>query len=161
TAPTDGTMVLTYAQDNIPGGGPMTPPPTVAAVRDLAARWQDHPRRPWLDQINAFSMLHQETLLLLNHFAARVQGAGLGIGPYTGGSTVAMAHGLNEGKGGPLFAIEACISYTGHPNRSTSDTIGDLRRNLRAFGVEHVVRIVHGWSTNRRVQVGIYQAVRP
>jgi predicted O-methyltransferase YrrM len=94
-------------------------------------------------------MLHQETLLLLNFFARRAHGPVLEIGPYTGGSTIAIARGLKDRTGtGLLVTIEAGGAYA-HPQLPSADIIADLRKNLTAFGTDRLVRVIQGWSDRR------------
>jgi predicted O-methyltransferase YrrM len=136
-------------------------PLTHEFVNSYAAHWLDSPRRRLIERCKAISMLHNETLLLLNFFARRARGPVLEIGPYIGGSAIAIASGLKEGGGGPLVTVEAGTSYESHPHLPTRDTVGDLQRNLQAFGVEDVVRIVRGWSVQRRTRREVRKAIAP
>jgi predicted O-methyltransferase YrrM len=84
------------------------------------------------------------------------RGPVLEIGPYLGGSTVAIASGIREAGGGPLVTIEGGTSYEEHPHLPSKDIIGDLRKNLAAFGVSDIVQVVIGYSpytpTRRKVR---------
>ena len=110
-------------------------------------------QREFMDRCKAISMLHQETLWLLYSFAARNGRTVLEIGPYIGGSTVAIASGLKAGRhAGSVLTVEAGTSYKAHPHIPTSDTVRDLRKNLCAFEVDHLVHVFTQWSVSRSLQ---------
>jgi predicted O-methyltransferase YrrM len=111
-------------------------------------------RRPYhrlVTEARAFSMLHEDVLQLLAHFAATTDGAILEIGPYVGGSTVALAAG-NAARARPFVTVEAGGAYKEHPHIPSDNIIRDLRRNLRRFGMEDVVSVVRGWCYNSTVR---------
>lgn len=130
-------------------------PLTAEVVKRYAESWARSPRAELIDRIKSISMLHQESLSLLYLFARRCGGDVIEVGPYIGGSTVAMALGLKDAGGGRLVAIEIGGAYN-HPQLPSTDILADLDRNLRAYGVREVVEIVQGWSvrmpTHRKVR---------
>jgi predicted O-methyltransferase YrrM len=130
--------------DADPAGHPLT----AESVERYAKQYQASPRFEFIDRCKSISMLHHETVLLLNFFARTTRGPILEIGPYLGDSTVAMAAGLKEVGGGTLVTMEAGGAYD-HPQLPSRDILQDLRRNLREFGVEDSVRIVAEWSDRR------------
>jgi len=114
-------------------------------VDRLANDWHQAPDAELISAIKLKSMLHEKTLSLLHHFAGKVRGAILEIGPYTGGSTIAMATALRDGV--PLITIEMGGSYEQHPHLPSADILGDLDANLREFGVRERVTIINGVSS--------------
>src|SRR4051812_2600822 len=85
-----------------------------------------------IDRIKAISMLSPDVLFYLGLFASIVPGRILEIGPYVGGSTVALASGHGAGRL-PIISIEVGGSYETHPHLPSADILGDLRRNLQEF----------------------------
>ena len=104
------------------------------------------------------SMLHTDVLMLLYHFARTGRGGILEVGPYLGGSTIAMAWGLRdaEGSGGkpdparPLVTIEPGGKFPEHPSRPSDDILRDLRRNLAKREAEAWVTLVEGYSWDEK-----------
>jgi predicted O-methyltransferase YrrM len=86
-----------------------------------------------LAAIRRISMIGEATLATLRAIAALTRGAALEIGPYLGGSTIALAGGLPPGI--DLATIEVGGSYRGHATLPTDDILGTLGRNLHAHGV--------------------------
>ncbi len=97
-----------------------------------------------------YSMLHREALALLKFFAGSTPGGILEIGPYVGGSTVAMAKGVSEAgpptSKRPFVTVEAGGSYEEHRNIPTSDIVADLRKHLAEAEVSDRVKVVVGRS---------------
>jgi predicted O-methyltransferase YrrM len=92
------------------------------------------------------SMLHQETLMLLDHFARGARHGVLEIGAYVGGGTAVMAKALEEARSTvPFVSIEAGGKHD-HPHLPSADILTDLRKTLAGAGVLHRVQIVEGWS---------------
>lgn len=102
-------------------------------------------------EARAFSMLHEDVLQLLAYLAAITDGAILEIGPYIGGSTVALAAGKTS-RTRPLVTVEMGGAYKEHPHLPSEDIIRDLRRNLRRFGMEDDVSVVCGWCYKSSVR---------
>lgn len=114
-------------------------------VSRVANNWHLGPHVELIAAINLKSMLHASTLTLLHHLAGKVRGAILEIGPYTGGSTIAMATAIRDGI--PLITIEMGGSYEQHPHLPSLDILADLDANLREFGVRERVTIINGISS--------------
>jgi predicted O-methyltransferase YrrM len=109
----------------------------------LAKSWWVRPSAWFVLALKPRSMLHYQTLSLLRYFAARSDGAIVEIGPYQGGSTVALARGA-KGRV-PIIAIEVGGAHD-HPTIPSADILSDLRNTLKEYGVSENVRIVEGWS---------------
>ena len=92
-------------------------------VNDYATHYDASPRYGLIKACKGFSMLHEETLTLLNYFARIADGAVLELGPYIGGSTVAMAQGLKDVGSARLVTVERGGSY-GHPMLPSDDIVG-------------------------------------
>jgi predicted O-methyltransferase YrrM len=93
------------------------------------------------------SMLHLDVLTLLYYFARHVEGDILEIGPYLGGSTIAMGLGIKEsGRGVQLTTIEGGGSLATHPTLPSDDILRDLKRNLAKRGVAELVTLIEGRS---------------
>lgn len=102
------------------------------------------PPTPELSAIKQISMLGAPSLAALQEVARRATGKIVEIGPYIGGSTVAIAKGLG-GRPGRIISIEPGGSYA-HPHIPSTDIIGDLERNLERNGVRDAVTILQGRS---------------
>jgi predicted O-methyltransferase YrrM len=98
------------------------------------------------------SMLHCDVLALLHYFAPGVNGGILEIGPYVGGSTIALALGVMSG-GRPvqLTTVECGGAHPTHPTLPSDDILRDLKRNLLKRGVADAVTVVEGPSSDARV----------
>jgi len=120
----------------------------------LAQSYSADPWWPELQKIKAFSMLHYETLFLLRHFARAADGAVIEVGPYLGGSTIALARGVEASGKGPLISIEVGGAHLGH-SLATADIIADLRANLSKYGVSHVAHIMEGFSTDPTIDAEV------
>jgi predicted O-methyltransferase YrrM len=131
-------------------------------MSDLATRWYDRDTiekyaRNWtyqknatfVDRIKPKTMLHQETLTLLDYFAREARQGILEIGPYTGYSTVVMAKALTSDI--PMMTVEVGGSYD-HPQLPSSDIVADLRKNLALEGVSDRVCVIEGHSNDERVK---------
>lgn len=133
--------------------------PMAAALRRLASRhvytkdevgrlaneWHQAPGAELIAAIKLKSMLHEKTLSLLHHFAGKVRGAILAIGPYTGGSTVAMAMALRDDV--PPITIEVGGSHEQHPHLPSFHILADLEANPREIGGREPVTIITGVSS--------------
>jgi predicted O-methyltransferase YrrM len=104
-------------------------------------------------------MLHEDVLHLLAYLAANTDGVILEIGPYVGGSTVALAAG-NAARGRPFVTVEAGGAYKEHPYIPSDDIVRDLRYNLRRFGFEDAVQVVCGWCYDPKVRRAVGEHTR-
>lgn len=118
---------------------------TRTLVTAYAIRHAASPRFSLIKDLRAFSMLHEETLLLMHYFGLRVRGAVLELGAYLGAGTVATALALKETGQGPQITVELGGAYD-HSELPSSDIIKDLKANIARFGVEEVVHVVQGWT---------------
>jgi uncharacterized coiled-coil protein SlyX len=106
----------------------------------LARSYRRDPWWPELQSLLKISMLHSETLYLLRSLAARTKDAIIEVGPYIGGSTIALGRGLQIGGGGPLISVEMGGSYPSHAV-PTNDIITDLKSNVEGYGLTSIVPI--------------------
>jgi predicted O-methyltransferase YrrM len=109
---------------------------------------------PELQSIRRMSMLHPETLYLLRCCAARVRNAIVEVGPYIGGSTIALGRGIQVGGAGPLISVEMGGSYPTHAV-PTDDIITDLKRNVEAYGLTGIVHIMEGFTTDPAIDAAV------
>src|SRR5580704_10890269 len=93
-----------------------------------------------LARIRAMSMIAAPTLAALHRLAGLARGPALEIGPYRGGSTIALASGLRPGL--DLATIEVGGSYRSHPTLPSDDIIGDLTANLARHNLGDRVTIL-------------------
>jgi predicted O-methyltransferase YrrM len=120
----------------------------------LARSYQRDPWLPELQSLLKISMLHSETLYLLRSLAAHTRDAIIEVGPYIGGSTIALGRGLQMGGGGPLISVEMGGSYPNHAV-PTNDIITDLKSNVDAHGLTSVVHIIEGFTTDAAVDAAV------
>ena len=99
------------------------------------------------------SMLHHDVLLLLYHFAQICEGQILEIGPYVGGSSIAMAMGARDSERQPkrVQSIEPGGQFKDHPAVPTTDILADLRKNLVKREVADLVTITEGYSWDAKI----------
>jgi predicted O-methyltransferase YrrM len=121
--------------------------PTVA--RDVLRQVVDEARSyPDFAEVTAFkacvSMLHRDVLVMMRWLAAATSGAVLEIGPYIGGSTVMLAHGVAPSR--PLVVVEAGGASPAHPHIPSDDILADLEITLSLCGVRDRVQLVKSWS---------------
>lgn len=120
------------------------------ALADYAAESATHPLFETFSKVKNFSMLHVDVLLLLRLCALASSGGILEIGPYIGGSTVAIASGVRDGSAPKFISVEPGGDYV-HPEYPSNDILADLRRNLRKYGLTKYVQIVEGMSHNQNI----------
>jgi len=109
---------------------------------------------------DACSMLHTDVLILLNIMATRSQGNLLEVGPYLGGSTIALASGVQDSTGRKVVSIEAAQGF-GHPDFPSENIIRDLRKNLETWGQIGKVDIVEGFSREAPIVQRVRQLLPP
>jgi predicted O-methyltransferase YrrM len=120
----------------------------------LARSYRRDPWWPELQSLRRISMLHYETLYLLRSLAARTKDAIVEVGPYIGGSTIALGRGLQTGRGGPLISVEMGGSYPNHAV-PTEDIIADLKSNVEAYGLTEIVHILEGFTTEATIDAAV------
>jgi predicted O-methyltransferase YrrM len=109
---------------------------------------------PELQSLRSISMLHFETLYLLRSLAARTKDAIVEVGPYIGGSTIALGRGIQIGGGGPLISVEMGGSYPSHAV-PTNDIVADLKNNVERYGLSEVVHIMEGFTTDPVIDAAV------
>lgn len=109
------------------------------------------------------SMLHLDVLTLLYHFGRTGAGQTLEIGPYVGGSTIALARGVRASGHADrrVTTIEPGGAFPQHPVLPSEDILGDLRRNLVKRGVGDLVEIIEGLSTDPAVVARLHRKLAP
>lgn len=111
-----------------------------------------HPAYARIEEFKKLSMLHEDVLLLLRMYAQAARGAILEIGPYVGGSTIAIADGVRAGgRGVPFLSIEIGGRYPEHPQIPSDDIFGDLVRNVTNAGLTQFVELIKGGSREASV----------
>jgi len=123
-------------------------------TRDLAINYaegvQFHPVAQKMAEVKAISMLGLETLMMCRGFALSSQRRILEIGPYIGGSTIAMAMGIAETRRSHIISIDHGGSY---PDKTlpTDDVHTEWRRNLAARQLADFATLVPGFSNDEAV----------
>jgi predicted O-methyltransferase YrrM len=103
------------------------------------------------DLNSEISMLHPDVLVMLYHYGMHTSKPVLELGPYLGGSTVAIALGLKQQEDPPrLVTVEVGGSYD-HPSYATSDIVAGLRANLTKYDVADRVEVLVGSSRDRTI----------
>ncbi|WP_441228937.1 class I SAM-dependent methyltransferase [Tardiphaga sp. 20_F10_N6_6] len=115
-------------------------------INNYASHWTASDKSALITECKGFSMLHQETLMLLSYFAKRANGAVLELGAYLGGSTIPIAKALQETGGGLQITVEPGGSHPNHPDYPTTDILRDLKSNIKKYGVEGIVNLIEGYS---------------
>ncbi|MCP5143946.1 MAG: hypothetical protein H6978_03885 [Gammaproteobacteria bacterium] len=105
---------------------------------------------PDFSAIDQISMLDVRALNRLYELAHTCDGGILELGPYVGGSTIAIASG-NAGRV-PHSVIEVGGSYIDHPSIPSTDIIADWHRNLERFGCAGAAELFQGASYRREVR---------
>jgi predicted O-methyltransferase YrrM len=100
-----------------------------------------------INEIKSFSMLHHQALRILWELAARSNGPIIELGPYIGGSTVAMALARKE-KPTKIITVEKGGDYLTHASLPSENILGDLQSNLERFAVADKVTIVEGHNND-------------
>lgn len=116
-----------------------------------------HPAYARMKDVKKISMLHVDTLMLLRLFALGAKGGILEIGPYIGGSTIAIASGARDGSRSRFVSIETGGKYPDHPDYPSDDIIADLRKNVGAAGLSSYVHILEGHSHDVHVRNKVFE----
>ncbi|MGI9113619.1 MAG: hypothetical protein DLM52_03130 [Chthoniobacterales bacterium] len=105
------------------------------------------------------SMLHSDVLQLLYHLGRIARGGILEIGAFRGGSTVAVALGLRQsGAAKKFITIEQGGRLRGH-RLGTRNILHTLKRNLGRQGVDDIVTVVKGRSSEDYVVAAVKRAL--
>ena len=95
-----------------------------------------------LTRVKSISMLSENVLAKLEECARQARAGILEIGPYIGGSTVALALG-NNGRNAHV-AMDIGGAYVEHPTLPSADIARDWRANVERFEVAGDVSLVIG-----------------
>jgi len=127
-------------------------PSNAAELSFIATLYRSDPVYQFLLDLNArISMLHADVLALLYHFGKHAEAPMLELGPYLGGSSIAIARGLQAGsRPHSLVSVEVGGRYD-HPTHATSDIVAGLRENLTKYAVAQHVHVVVGHSRDPSV----------
>lgn len=116
-----------------------------------------HPEIDLIWELNRISMLSPQVLLLLRFLAIVAKGRVLDIGPYIGGSTIAICSGLKAAGKSPVISIESGGSYPNHPDIPSSDIFQDLLNNIDRFGYQEYVCLLRGWSNDAHIEKAVHE----
>jgi predicted O-methyltransferase YrrM len=97
------------------------------------------------------SMLHADVLTLLYHFGAHSSGNILELGPFIGGSTIALAWGTRDANRACQFVTVEMGGSFSHPTMGASDVVAELRKNLSSHESAERVSVVVGNSRDNAV----------
>lgn len=109
------------------------------------------PDYDFVKELADMSMLSGDVLNLLRLFALLNKGLILEIGPYIGGSTIAMAHLLKKKDLPALLSIEPGGVDIKHPHIPSDDIIRDLTANIQSYDVQDQVDLIQGLSCDQQV----------
>jgi predicted O-methyltransferase YrrM len=115
-------------------------------VRVQARDWRLQANSEFIDRMKKRSMLHQETLALLDFFARRARRGILEIGAYIGGGTAVIAEALKASGGRATFVTVEAGGVHEHPELPSADILADLRKTLASNKVAEYANIVEGHS---------------
>lgn len=114
-----------------------------------------------MTELKKISMLHVDVLLLLHALAEVTPGGVLEIGPYVGGSTIAIASAIRDTRPRQFVTIEPGGKYPEHQWLPTDDIFGDLVKNVRAWGVSDYVTLMQGHSNNEDIIQQVRTVFKP
>ena len=136
-------------------------PTTPFELSLLATQYRSAPIYPLFRELNErISMLHPDVLALLYHYGAYAEGQILELGPYIGGSTIALARGgVDIGNSVRITSVELGQDYR-HPTHVTTDIVESLRTNLKNYGVDARVNLIVGHSRDKSVLESVKAAFR-
>ena len=104
-------------------------------------------RSPSLDEVNFHSGLGDSAYLLYGLTRAMKPGVAVEIGSARGKSACFVGRALKENGSGKLFAIDP-HTRTDWNDENSVDTLGEMRRNVRALKLEKQVEIIRDTSEN-------------
>ncbi len=135
-------------------------PTTPVELSLLATQYRSASIYPLFRELNdRISMLHPDVLALLYHYGACAEGPILELGPYIGGSTIALARGgADIGNAARITSVELAQDYR-HPTHVTTDIVESLRANLKGYGVDEQVNLIVGHSRDQSVLESVESVV--
>ncbi len=102
-----------------------------------------------IEDVAPLSMLHPDALAKLSEIASKTSAGILEVGPYIGGSTLALAIGNQRRV--PHAVIEVGGAQD-HPTLPSQDIVADWRANMERFGFSDAALMCQGWSYQRSVR---------
>ena len=105
-----------------------------------------HPAAVPMAGVKAVSMLGTETLLMLRAFAIEARGAIMEVGPYVGGSTIALLQGVGASRPKTVVSIDCGGAYLEHPTMPSADIHADWHANLAAAGYAGRAHLSRGFA---------------
>jgi hypothetical protein len=96
-----------------------------------------------LPEVKKISMLNLQVLEKLNRLATGMSGGVLEVGPYIGGSTIALCSG-HEGRN--KHAVIEVGGVNDNPRLPSQDVIADWTANMDRFGQAGRATLFKGWS---------------
>ena len=103
---------------------------------------EDAVKQEKFKKLKSISMLHIDTLLLLNLFGRAAKKGILEIGPYVGGSTISAALDSNV----PVVTIEPGGTFKEQPSLPSSNIIKDFISNVVDWNVDKKIKLIRGVS---------------
>lgn len=104
----------------------------------------NHPKCEELSKVKKFSMLGVETLLMARAFAIETRNAIVEIGPYIGGSTVALGTGVFASTTKKIISIDAGGEYLNHPHIPSANIHIDWQKNVDNYGICDIATLIKG-----------------
>jgi predicted O-methyltransferase YrrM len=106
-----------------------------------------------------WSMVSIEGLMALRYLASKAEGRILEIGPYVGGTTLAMCFGLAAPVRDKIITVEMGGAYPDKTDLPSNNIIADLRANIANYGYQNEVNIIEGDSHDASVKQEIVRAL--
>jgi predicted O-methyltransferase YrrM len=113
---------------------------------EYGANVLSHPEAGAMAETKALSMLGTETLLMLRAFAMEAQGAIMEVGPYVGGSTIAILKGVAASSPKPIASIDPGGKYLEHPSMPSEDIHADWLQNITNAGFAGKAYLAKGFG---------------
>ena len=108
-----------------------------------------------------YSMLHPDVLILLYYLACKSRGDILEIGPYIGGSTIALAEGVRDAGQERAFVTVEKGGRLEHPTLTSRDIVADLKQNLAHNRVADLVQLIVGEAVANETGEEVRRRLRP
>lgn len=108
--------------------------------------------------LKQISMLHVDALMMISEFSQRSNGVLLEFGPYIGGSTIALAHGLAQRpvpEGNILITVEPGGAYPDQPYLPTNNILEDWKKNVSKYEFIENVDLLVGYSNEKSIKDSI------
>lgn len=119
-----------------------------------------HPAAVAMARVKTVSMLGTETLLMLRAFAIEARGAIVEVGPYVGGSTIALLQGVGASGPQTVVSIDCGGAYLEHPTMPSADIYADWHANLAAAGYAGRAHLSRGFANNTAAAADAVAALR-